>query len=420
MNFPPPTARQARVIWLALTGLAWAVLMSLAAAVVWGLSRAVELLAPVLWPLAVAGVVAYLLDPVVDWLHRKGASRPQAILSVFAGALLVMTGLLGSVVPHLVAEMRQLAARVPQYADRLAQRGESWINHPPPLVRKLLERELGAGSAAGGAGGASAGSAPGSTNAPPSPLAAGTNGPAFRLEDNIGRQELQTAAGWLAEGLRNVGPWLLRQAGRVASWFGVLAGLALAPVYAFYFLLQKDRIASGWTHYLPVADSRFKQEVIFVLSAINNYLIAFFRGQVLVAMCDGTLYGLGFLLIGLPYALLLGAGAMLLTMVPFLGAIITCLTALVIALVQFGDWAHPLLVLAVFGAVQALDALVISPRIMRGRVGLHPLTIIIAVMAGVTLVGGLLGGVLAIPLTAALRVIMFHYVWKKPERPAQP
>ncbi len=108
--------------------------------------------------------------------------------------------------------------------------------------------------------------------------------------------------------------------------------------------------------------------------------------------------------------------AVFLTMIPFLGAIVTCCTALVIALVQFGDWLHPLLVLAVFGLVQALEGLVISPRIMGGRVGLHPVTIIIAVMVGTTLLGGLLGGILAIPLTAALRVVMFRYVWKRAGR----
>ena len=102
------------------------------------------------------------------------------------------------------------------------------------------------------------------------------------------------------------------------------------------------------------------------------------------------------------------------TIIPFLGAIIICLTALGIAVVQFGDWVHPLLVLAVFGIVQTLEGLVISPKIMGGRVGLHPVTIIIAVMAGTTLLGGLLGGILAIPLTAALRVVMFRYIWKAP------
>jgi predicted PurR-regulated permease PerM len=126
------------------------------------------------------------------------------------------------------------------------------------------------------------------------------------------------------------------------------------------------------------------------------------------------LYAIGFLIIGLPYALLLGVMAIFLTMIPFLGAIITCVAALLIALVQFGDWTHLLLVLAVFAVVQSLEGLVISPKILGGKVGLHPVTIIISVMVGTTLLGGLLGGILAIPLTAALRVVMFRYIWRRP------
>jgi predicted PurR-regulated permease PerM len=78
---------------------------------------------------------------------------------------------------------------------------------------------------------------------------------------------------------------------------------------------------------------------------------------------------------------------------------------------------HPVLVLAVFALVQLIEGLVISPKIMGDRVGLHPLTIIIAVMVGTTLMGGIIGGILAIPLTAALRVLMFRYVWKRSGAP---
>jgi predicted PurR-regulated permease PerM len=224
---------------------------------------------------------------------------------------------------------------------------------------------------------------------------------------------LQSATGWLAKALAKVGSWLFGQVSKVASIFGVLAGLALIPVYAFYFLLEKEGIQQNWTDYLPLAKSEFKDELVFVLKSINDYLIAFFRGQVLVALCDGVLYTAGFFIVGLPYAFLLGVLATALTMIPFLGAIATCATALIIAFAQFGDWPHPVGVLAVFAVVQTLEGLVISPKIMGGRVGLHPLAIIIAVMVGTTLLGGLLGGILAIPLTAALRVVMFRYVWKK-------
>jgi predicted PurR-regulated permease PerM len=183
------------------------------------------------------------------------------------------------------------------------------------------------------------------------------------------------------------------------------------PVYTFYFLLEKRAIAGRWRDYLPLRDSRGKEETIFVLNAIGQYLVAYFRGQVLVAISDSILYTIGFLCIGINYAFLLGCAAVLLTMIPFLGAIVICIAALTLSFVQYGDWLHPVLVLGVFAVVQSLEGLFIQPRIMGTRVGLHPLVIIVAVMTGTTLLGGILGGILAIPLAAALRVIMSRYVW---------
>src|SRR5262249_38420619 len=153
----------------------------------------------------------------------------------------------------------------------------------------------------------------------------------------------------------------------------------------FYFLLEKSSIERRWTDYLPVSDSRFKDELVWLLRNINDSLIVFFRGQVLVAVCDGIMYAAGFLLIGLPYAALLGLVATLLTIVPFLGAIVTCVSALVIAVIQFGDWQHPGLVLLVFIIVQGIEGWVVQPKIIGDRVGLHPVTIIIALLVGVTL-----------------------------------
>src|SRR5215470_4809416 len=137
----PPTPRQAGLIWLAATGLALATLAGLVAALIWGLGRVLQILSPVLWPLAVAGVLAYLLDPVVDWLERRKIRRPRAIGLVFAMALLFFVGLFGSVVPQVVSETRQLAARIPAYAERLQLRIEQWMNNPPALIRRLLEKE---------------------------------------------------------------------------------------------------------------------------------------------------------------------------------------------------------------------------------------------------------------------------------------
>ena len=410
-SLPPPTPWQARLIWLALTGLALAVLVALAAALVWGLGHVVRILSPVLWPVALAGVLAYLLDPVVDFIESKGGSRVRAIVCVFGVALVLVAALFSSVLPQLVNETRQLVSEIPAYTVRMEKRVAHWMDNPPTLVRKWFERDERQRNASTATNAAPAASA---TNSVGTGAPAGTNAPPI-FASALDKENLQTATAWLAAFLPKAGSWLFGQVGRVAAWFGVLAGLALVPIYTFYFLLEKRGISSRWTDYLPVADSTFKQELVFVLNSINGYLISFFRGQVLVAICDGILYGLGFLIIGLPYAVLLGVMAIFLTMIPYLGAIVTCLTALVLALVQYGDWLHPLLVLAVFGVVQALEGAVISPKILGDRVGLHPVTIIIAVMVGTTLLGGLLGGILAIPLTAALRVVMFRYVWKRAE-----
>lgn len=403
MSFPHPTRRQGHLFWTALSGLAIAILAGLIVLLVWGLGRVLDILSPVLWPLAVAGVVAYLLDPVIDHFERKGLRRPRAIICVFAIAIFIVAAVAASVIPPIVSQTREFAARLPAIQDKVTHFVDEWINNPNGLYEKLKGSSAKPPAPPTPVVTTNATSGMIETNTPVAPAAA--NSPVF--DGLINENALQSATGWI----KNLLPKALSLVG---TWFGILTGLALIPIYAFYLLLEKRGIQSKWTNYLPVKDSAFKDELVFVLQSINDYMIAFFRGQVLVAICDGILYGIGFLLIGLPYAILLGAAAMVLTIVPFIGAVIIFVLAMLIALVQFGDWQHPLLVLAVFAVVQTLEGVVISPRVMKGRVGLHPLTIIIAVMVGTTLLGGLLGGILAIPFTAVLRVLMSRYVWKRP------
>ncbi len=405
MNIPPPTEKQARLFWTALTGLAIAIIVALVVALVWGLGRVLHVFAPVIWPLAVAGVLACLLDPVVDFLVRKHVPRIRAILVVFVLALVIVTGLFASVVPQLVVEARDLAAtssefaaQLPAKAGRLAAHPPKWLPQPiVPLLRTYSENAH-----------------PFATNAPP-PVVIETNAPAAlpALPAVPGATSFKSLADYATRLLPKFGQWLGQALGFVGAMFSVIAGLALVPIYAFFFLLEKHGITRQWRDYLPVQDSKFKDELVFVINAINEYLVAFFRGQVLVAMCDGVLYTIGIVLIGLPYAMLIGVMATFLTIIPFLGAITTCVSALIIALVAFGDWQHPALVLVVFAVVQSLEGLVIQPKIMGERVGLHPLTIIIALMVGTTLLGGILGGILAIPLAAVLRVVLARYVWRK-------
>ena len=409
MSFPPPTQKQARIIWMAVTGCSIAALIALIVGLVWASGQVLQILSPVLWPLAVAGIIAYLLDPLVDRFEQKGLSRAKSIICVFGIALVIVGTVFGSVVPQLVEESRQLVQQIPHYRDKINTRIENWLEHPPPWVQTLLKRGPGPAPES-----VSTNETRISTTA--APETSESPAPAPPAKPKLDEQTMQSLKDWIATAVPKAGYWLFGQVGRVASWFGILVGLALVPVYTFYLLLEKQGIESRWTDYLPLARSSLKDEIVFVLRSINTYLITFFRGQVLVAICDGCLYTIGFLIIRLPYAALLGAAAIVLTIVPFLGAIIIFIIATIIAFVQFGDWLHPGLVLAVFAVVQTLEGFVISPKIMGDRVGLHPLTIIIAVMIGTTLLGGLLGGILAIPLTAVLRVLLARYVWKKPRK----
>jgi predicted PurR-regulated permease PerM len=423
MNLPPPTPQQARLIWAALSGLALATIVVLIVGLVWGLGRVLQVLSPVVWPIAVAAVLAYLLDPVVDFFERRRIPRPRAIGLVFLIAVFLVLGIFSSVVPRLVVETRQLVTNVPTLVTRMESRATKWVNDPPKPLLGILKRlgiEWSGKPSDTNAPTAGTNSLTAVTNAPPiTTTNAPSVQPAASLFDHLDPETAQKATEWVGSALKSTGGWLGRQFSRLAGLFGVIAGLALIPIYLFYLLLEKRFIADNWTVYLPVTDSKFKEEMIFVIRSINDYLIAFFRGQVLVAMCDGVLYGIGFALIGLPYAFLIGVVAMALTIIPFLGAIVTCGAALLIAVVTFGDWQHPLLVILVFAVVQGIEGYVLQPKILGDRVGLHPMVIIVAIMTGTTLLGGILGGILAIPLAAALRVIMFRYVWKGPKQGKQ-
>ena len=368
MNFPPPTEKQARVLWFSLTAVAVAVMLALVGGLCWGFGWVIDQLSPVLLPLAVAGILAYLLDPVVDFFQRLNIPRTRAILMVFFLAVMLVLMLLATVVPRLITETSTLVEKAPEFSEQLRVKLSAL-------------------------------------------LATSTFG--MKAKEAWDTQLGEPAQKWVASAVPAVSAWAFAQLTKFASWSGLLIGFAMVPVYVFYFLLEKKGIQGSWTDYLPVHESRAKEELVFVLTSINDCLVVFFRGQVLVSLCSGTLLAISFTILGLPYAVLLGVLVGVLGIVPYLGIAISLVPAVVLAVVHFGDWWHPLIVLGIFAVVQCLEGFVYSPKIIGNRVGLHPLTVIIAVMTGTTLLGGVLGGMLAIPLTAALRTVMFRYVWKK-------
>jgi len=389
MAYPPPTEKQVKILWTSVTALAVGVLLALIALLTLGVGWVVNALSSVLIPLAIAGVIAYLLDPIVDWFQKKrGFKRQNAIILVFCIAVLLVGGVVASVVPSLISQVNELTTEFPKQAKKFQVSVSSIVK----------------------------------TGDPAKPTNTSTNAPAKPVWFEMPREWMKNVGvtnekvrEFMVDAVAKISAWGLEQLKKVMSLFGFLAGLALVPVYVFYFLLEKRGIKRNWTDYLPVHESRVKEEIVFVLHSINDCLIVFFRGQVLVAMCVGVLLTTGFLVIGLEYAILLGVMAGLLSIIPYLGVALSIIPAFVLSMIQFvpdDGWLKPILVLVVFAAVQTMEGLFISPKIIGDRVGLHPLTIIVAVMVGTTLLGGIMGGVLAIPLTAALRTVMFRYVWK--------
>src|SRR5580704_12163954 len=130
MRLSSPNEHQSRIIWHALTGLAIATGIALIVAAVWGLGKILNILSPVLWPLAIAAVVACLLSPVVDFFERKKISRAKSVLLVFAIAFMVVVGVLSSVIPQVVEETEQLLTKVPEYSKKLQQRVNDFLVHP--------------------------------------------------------------------------------------------------------------------------------------------------------------------------------------------------------------------------------------------------------------------------------------------------
>jgi predicted PurR-regulated permease PerM len=208
--------------------------------------------------------------------------------------------------------------------------------------------------------------------------------------------------------------WLLikTSVGGFLGVTGFLLSLVMVPIYSFFLLKERPAIQRRWKEYLPLRNSPLKDEVATTLSQINSYVIAYFRGQLLVCLVDGLLIGscLTFLL-GLNFAPLIGLLVVPLTMIPYLGIVICWIPAVLIAAAQWGGWLHPLYVTLIFIAVQNAEGMFYAPRIVGNSVGLHPMTVIVSIFIWGLLIGGLLGPLLAIPLTATIKVLLARYVW---------
>src|SRR5260370_41507860 len=185
----------------------------------------------------------------------------------------------------------------------------------------------------------------------------------------------------------------------------------MVPIYLFFLLKERPRIERRWKDYLPFRPSPLKDEIAGALAEINGYIIAYFRGQLLVCLVDGVLIGSMLTIYpGLNFAPLIGCVVVVLTMIPYIGIVLCWIPAVLIAAFQFGDWTHPLIVTAIFIIIQNLEGMFYAPRIVGSSVGLHPMTVVVSIFVWGLLIGGLLGPILAVPLTATVKWLLTRYV----------
>ena len=420
-----PSAFQSKTLWRALTGVAIFIIGLLLVGLIWLTGQVLGYLQPVLVPLAVAGIVAYLLDPVVTWLQKKGLSRIKAVIAVFASFVLVIIGMAWMILPPIIEQISDSEKREnlgnnvvnmlegikeQKWVEHLLERvePENGLDHVSHPQLTPLPQNISATSETSPTEVASGGSAEATTGTEPSVPFTETR-LASMLPDNLG----STALNWIKGGTN-----------KLFGFFGLIVGFAMSPIYLYYFLKESSGIKAHWQDYVPLKASRFKDEVVETLREINGYLISFFRGQVLVALIDGLLVGIALWIFGLPYGLLIGIFMGVIGVIPYLGNVICLIPACIIAYIHYGQevnqtylgsspWAYVGAVLAIFVVVQQINSLVTAPKIVGDAVGLHPMTVIFSMLFWSLLLGGVIGALLAVPLTAAVKVLARRYIWER-------
>ena len=314
------------------------------------------LLAPVLMPFAVAAMLAYLGDPLADRLERIGMGRTLAVSVVFFVLVLAAVGALLLLIPLISRQVDNLVQSLPHYVDWVRSTALPWLQ-----AKLRLD-----------------------------PRAFDTDRLIAEIKDHLG----------------SVGSVASTVLGKVTrSGFGLIAwmtNLVLIPVVAFYLLRDWDRLVAWVDDMLP----RSIEPTIAHLARESDMVLgAFVRGQLLVMLALGIFYGAGLSILGLSVGPLIGMIAGLLSFVPYLGFIVGFGSALIAVLVQYGDWSHLIMVVCVFIVGQLLEGYVLVPRLVGEKIGLHPVAVIFAVLAGGYLCG-FLGVLLALPAASVILVVL--------------
>lgn len=323
----------------------------------------VYLLAPVITPFAISAVLAYLGDPLVDRLQKVTirkwqVGRTLAVVVVFILILSLLTIILVIVLPMLIDQVQLLIKRFPEWGNWISQTGLPWIGNRLGLdIQSFDEMRI---------------------TAMLQEYWKEISSATFKVLDVVSKGGLAVVA--------------------------VLTNLVLIPVVTFYLLRDWDALVRSLRDFLP---RKLEGPVGSVLADVDDVLGAFFRGQLMVMAALGAIYAVGLALIGVEFAFLIGLGAGLLSIVPYLGTAVGLVVATLAAVVQFQDVFHPSMVLLVFVGGQMAEGMFLTPKLVGDEIGLHPVTVIFAVLAGGQLFG-FLGILLALPVAAALNVLVRH------------
>ena len=390
-----PTPFQRATCWAALTGLCLCVLVGLIGGLLWGLGSVFIMLEPVLLPGIIAGVLAYLLMPCVRWVQEHVIQkRLPAVVAVMFMVALLLTGVFSTILPPIVHQTNELISKREEIITKTSGSALDFIQSNKTAQYALdflydkTRRELADSPDASAEGKKRLATA----KDYPSKIAAVLN---FYSEE-------LTSMGWR---------WFTAGTRVLHGALGMVLGIVMIPVFLFYFLLKSEDIANNWHDVLPLRASTFREELVGTLQDINDNIISFVRGQMLVSIIDGVLLGIALTCMGLPYAWTIASVAALLGIIPYIGMISTCIPALVIAWFHWGDYGHVLGVVGVFFGVSQLDGWFIQPKVVGNRVGMHDLTIMFSVLFWSHVLGGIVGALLAVPLTASIKVIFMRYVW---------
>ncbi len=316
------------------------------------------LLAPILMPFILGALFAYLGDPLVDRLEKTRLSRTLSVVIVFGTMIMSGLILLLFILPQLERQITGLVVRLPQFI--------SWIqeNMLPRLIVIL-------------------GLEPGSLD-----LAVVKDAFANNMKDISG------IMGRLLVKLTQSGQSLI-------VWF---AYLTLIPVVTFYLLRDWDILVGKVNDLIP---RPYEKLVSKLAKQCDEVLAEFLRGQLLVMLAQAVLYSVGLWIVGLEFSLLIGMLAGLVSFVPYLGFIVGIGVAGIAGFMQFHDIIHLVYILIVFGFGQVIEGMVLSPLLVGDRIGLHPVAVIFAVMAGGQLFG-IVGVLVALPVAAVIVVLLRH------------